>query len=247
MMQRRISLVVVAVAVLSVAACHSAYAQGQRGRGGRGGAGFGRGGDVATLAGIEAVQKEIKADADQVAAIDALREDMRGARGQRGGQQNLSREERQQLAQQREERAKAAREKIAGILKPEQMARLEQISLQVRNTQALADEDVAAKLKLSGDQKEKVAAAIQESNDKMQAQMRELFQGGDRAAMREKMAELRKEASESVLAHLTAEQKEQFEAMKGEPFEMPAGGFGRGGGGRRGQGGQGQGRPGRPE
>lgn len=243
-MQRRISLVIMAVAVLSVSVCHSTYAQGQRGRGGRG-AGFGRGGDVATLAGIEAVQKEIKASDEQVAAIAALREESRGARGQRGGQQNLSREERQQLAQ---ERAKAAREKIAGILKPEQMARLEQISLQVRNAQALADQAVAAKLKLSDDQKEKVAAAIQESSDKMRAQMRELFQGGDRGAMREKMAELRKEASESVLAHLTADQKEQFEAMKGEPFEMPAVGFGRGGGGgRRGQGGQGQGRPGRPE
>jgi hypothetical protein len=40
---------------------------------------------------------------------------------------------------------------------------------------------------------------------------------------------MRKESDEQVLAVLTEEQRKQFDEMKGEPFEMPEGGFGRGG------------------
>lgn len=77
----------------------------------------------------------------------------------------------------------------------------------------------------------------------------ELFQGGNREGIREKMQEMRKEAEGKVLAVLTGDQKKKFEEMKGEPFEMPQRTRTRGGG-RRGGGGQGEGggrgRPQRP-
>ncbi len=59
----------------------------------------------------------------------------------------------------------------------------------------------------------------------------------NRDQMREKMEQMRKESDEKFLALLTADQKAQFEKIKGAAFEMPEGAFGFGG--RQGRGGQG--------
>lgn len=119
------------------------------------------------------------------------------------------------------ERGKAVLGELAAILQPEQLARLKQINLQVRGFQALAEEEVAAELKLTDDQKQQLAA-IEEENA---AAMREVFtqareSGGDRQAVREKMDELRKAAGEKALAVLTAEQKAQFEKMQGPKADV---------------------------
>jgi hypothetical protein len=63
--------------------------------------------------------------------------------------------------------------------------------------------------------------------------MRELFQGGNREGAREKVQELRKQASEKATAVLTADQKAAFEKMKGSEFKMPEGAFGPPGGARK--------------
>jgi hypothetical protein len=89
----------------------------------------------------------------------------------------------------------------------------------------------------------------------MMTKVRELFQGGgDREKAREQFRKLREEAEAKVLAVLTSEQKEQFESLKGDSFEMPEGGVGFRRGGFRGRGGEGRpggregrGRPGGPE
>jgi Spy/CpxP family protein refolding chaperone len=228
-----------------------------QGRGGRGGPG-GRFGGVTELGllNVEAVQKELELLDDQIAQIRDLGDKLRGQRGDgdRPNFQDMTDEERQQFFEQRrkeaEETAQKAKTELKTILLDDQLARLQQIFVQVAGTQALTDADVAAKLGLSDDQKTKIAAARQEAQSNMREQMRELFQSDNREAAQAKIAELRKAADEKVLALLTDQQKQDFEALKGTPFEMPEGALfgGRGGfGGRRGGGGGGGDRPQRPE
>jgi len=132
----------------------------------------------------------------------------------------LSEEDRARFRAQAEERAKKEKDELAKILKPEQVKRLREIYIQVAGTSALSDSEVAAELKITDEQKQKISKAREESF----AGMRELFTGGgDREAARTKMEEMRKKADASVLAVLTEDQKKQFEEMKGKKFDLPEG------------------------
>lgn len=267
-MKRVCSAVAVMFVVMALASS-VAWAQ-PGGRGGRGGFGFGFGGfggspNLMDLAGIEAVQKEIEALDDQVAAIKKASEEARAAReaqrgqGQRPDFQNMSDAEREkamaEFRARREKETAAANEKLGKILLPHQVKRLNEISLQMRGTMALSDPKVAAELKISDEQKKKLEEVNNANMETMRKQMQELFQGGGRnqseearEQMRTKMQEMRKQAEEKVLAVLTADQKAQFAKMKGAEFKMPEGAFGFGRGGRGGEGGRagGKERPQRP-
>ena len=148
------------------------------------------------------------------------------------GRPQISDEDRARFREEAAARAKKEREELAKILKPEQLKRLTEIYIQQAGIAALQDTEVSEKLKITDDQKEKLAKVREEN----QAAMRDLFGGGDREAARTKMAELRKQNEEKTLAVLTEDQKKQFEEMKGKKFDMPEnagrGGFGRGGGDR---------------
>src|SRR5262249_19000190 len=92
------------------------------------------------------------------------------------------------------------------------------ISLQQRGVQAFMDSEVEKKLKLTGEQKDKLKT-IQEDATK---EMREIFQnaGADRAAAMEKIRTLRKESLDKASGVLTDEQKKTWKDMTGEPFEV---------------------------
>jgi len=252
-------MVLAAMAVV----CFATLAEAQPGRrqpGGRPGqggpmmmrGGFG-GGGLLGLVRIEPIQKEIELLDDQKAQIDKLAEQMRPQRGegeQRPDFRNMSDEERQkffaEMRKRFEERAKTANEELKKILLPHQVKRVEQIGLQFRGTRALTDPEIAEKLKLTDAQQKKIEETMAANRESMMTKVRELFQGGgDREKAREQLRKLREEADAKVLAVLTSEQKEQFEALKGEPFEMPEGGFGFRRGGSRGR--EGEGRSGGPE
>lgn len=254
---------------------------GQRGGPGRGGfQGPGGGGKLGLLR-VAEVKKELELIDEQNADIEKLGEELRAQRsGDRPDFQNLSQEEIQAaIAKRREERdalsdaerakqdeerraqqlaqQKEADAKLAEILLPHQMDRLSQIELQQQGIGALTTDPVVKELGLSDKAKADVAAAIQASRDKMRAKMQELFQGGgNREGFAEKFAAVRKEVEDEVLAKLTQGQRDKFAEMKGDPFEMPRGGFGgfggrggqggQGAGGRGGRGGEGGGRPQRP-
>ncbi len=250
---------------------------GGRGGGGFGGFGGGGGGDMTfTLLRVEAIQTELQVAPDQKEAITKLEEQSRSERGERidfGSIREMSDEERREFFEKRQkeqqERVAKMKEQLEEVLFPEQMERLEQIALQIRGIAALADEKVAAKLKITTEQKEKLTKVQEELRGSMGEKIRELFSGGNREGMREAMTKMREDMEKEVLAVLTSTQQKQFEEMKGEKFEMPEGGlFGRGGfgsgrggfggrggrggdgggpgGGRGGRGGRGGERPGRP-
>ena len=239
-MRFRCSSVLLAAAAV---VCFAAIAEAQPGRpGGRqrrpsfgGPGGFG-GMSLLMLARNEAVQKEIEIVDDQKAQIEKLVEQMRGQRGQRGGDRpnfrEMSEEQRQKFFQEmrerREKQVEEANEKLKKILLKPQVERLEEIRIQLMGLGALNDPEVAKKLKITEAQQEKMQEARESMRESMRTEMRELFRSGDRDKIREKMAGLRKKVEEKVLAVLDSGQKAQFEKIKGEPFEMPEGGlFGR--------------------
>lgn len=241
---------------LVVASTSVVQAQPGGGRGPRGGRGFGFGGPFGGGGGgqlmllrNEKVQKELEIVDDQKAEITKLAEDQdKLMREMFASFRDIPEDERQAKIEENrkkmEENAKAVREKVNEILEPRQVARLKEISLQMRGDGALADPEVAKELGLSEDQTKQLAEIRDESFEKS----RELFRPGadetEREEMRKKMEELRKETSQKTLAVLSPEQQEKFEKLKGKKTDLdlrtlfgPPGG----GRGRRGPGGGGGG------
>jgi hypothetical protein len=240
-----LSLAVFVVAGSFVTGSGMAWAQ-QQGQGGRrpGGFGGGPGGpggglDVFGLIGSEQVQKEIELIDAQKGDVQKLSDERREAmRGMFGNIRELPEAERQQKMAEMREKMEANRteytKKLADLLLPHQFERLQQISIQVRGASALSDPEVAGKLNLSDAQKSQLTE-LQEAN---RGEMQKLFEGarGDEAArqgMREKIELFRTQANEKAMAILTSEQRAQFEAMKGEKFELDMSQFQRGGPGGR--------------
>lgn len=165
--------------------------------------------------------------------------------GRRGGGGPPSPEDRARFEQQRAERAKEEKARLAEILLPEQMKRLNEIFVQVSGTGALEDEDIAKEIGINEAQKTKLQQVRDQNREAFGAAMREMFQGGGGGgggnfeANRAKMDELRKANDAKLLAVLSPDQQKKFEELKGKPFQMPEG-FGRGGPG--GPGGPGRGR-----
>ncbi len=225
----------------------------QRGPGGPGGGpggGFGRGGDITLgLLRVEEVRAELQIAPDQEEALTKLAEQARPERPD-ADFRSMSEEERtaffEKMRKQMEEKNAEMKDQLIEVLLPEQMDRLDEIALQVRGVQALSDDEVAGKLKITDAQKKELDKVREDLQTKMRDQMRELFASGDRDKMQEAFGTARKEMEDGILAVLSKDQQAEFEKMKGDPFEMPEG-FGRGGFGSRGGGGfggPGGGRPG---
>ncbi len=236
--------------VLVSASCTAIYAQGPGGGRGQGGGGFGggmRGGMFGSgLAGLLQIQ-EVEA---AVKLEDAQKTELREAReatqaelaklrpapregGNRGGFQPPSDEDRKKMEEIREE----AEKKLAEILDPVQFNRLLGIFAQQNTLQGLAHKLVAKEIGLSDDQ----VAKVKEIQEEVGAKNRELMSGGGGGGfnpeIRDKMTAAREEAETKALALLSQEQKDKFEALKGEKVDIRFGGG-------RGQGGPGQGGPG---
>jgi hypothetical protein len=134
------------------------------------------------------------------------------------------------------ERAREEKAKLAEILLPHQIQRLNEIFIQQAGATALFDEDVAQQLAINDGQKAKLTEARQANEETRREQFREAFQL-DENARRAKFEEIRKASDAKLIAVLTPDQQKKFEAMKGKPFAMPENAFrfgGPGGGpGRR--------------
>ena len=198
-------------ASLLVLSTGSAFAQ-QRGGGGMG--------QDAALLSNEGVQKELKLDTSQTEKVTALatqtREKMTAERQKLA---DLSQEERAEKSRQIGKSIHDDVKKSLGdILKPDQLKRYEQISLQTRGYQALADPEIQSKLKLSDDQKSKLKDLATAAQEKM-TELRPGFQS-DREGTMAKMAELRKDTMTKSAALLSESQKSTWKELTGEPFEV---------------------------
>lgn len=245
--------------------------RGQGGPGGRGGFNFGGpgggfgGGGLMGLVQMPEVQKEIKLTDDQKGLVETMAKDLRegGQRPDRESFANLSDEQRRarfdEMRKAAEERAKQAEEGLKAALDEPQFARLNELRIQNEVQRigvyvALGRTEVADQLKLSQDQKDKIAK-IAEANrpqfggrgpggpggQRPEGGQRPQGQDGQRPDFQAIAAEMRarrEKAEGEALAVLTADQKASFQKMQGAKFEFPAPQFGRG------PGGQGGGQPG---
>jgi hypothetical protein len=177
----------------------------------------------------EAVQKEIKLESKQTDAVGDLAAQMQSeAMEIMSGLQDLTEEERKEempnLMKMMAEKGKELQAKVDKLLNPAQAKRMKELSLQRRGMQALQDDEVIAALKLSDEQKKQLGE-IRDSAAKAQEEVMKAVisggGGGDRSAIQGKMEAMRKELGDKALAVLSAEQRDQFEKMKGAKFDFP--------------------------
>jgi len=189
-----------------------ALAQGQ-------GRGFGRGGNLAQLLGNSGVQKELKLDDQQGEKAKELGEKTNEKmREVRESLQGLDQDERRTKMQEINREMNASALKAVGeFLKPEQVARLKQISYQVRGAQAFSDPEVAKKLNLTDNQKGDIQTIVQES----MTEARTIFQDNqdDREAAMKKIQELNKQTLSKAEGKLNDEQQKTWKELVGAPFE----------------------------
>lgn len=219
----------------------------------RGGFGGGFGGlDRRTLlTRFDQVQKELKVTEAQKEQIEKLSEaDREQMRELFSSLRDLNEEDREKRFAELRKRGEEFEKKLLAILKPDQAQRLNEIFVQVRGVRALLDEQVAKELELTQGQKDKIAKAFEPGERPDFSALRDLSDEERRQRfeqMRERMEAERKKSEEQAVAVLNEVQKELWQLMQGEEFELDMrAGFGRFGG-RRGPGGPGdEGRPRRP-
>jgi hypothetical protein len=210
-----------------------------RGPGGRGfgGRGFGMGmGGPTALLNIPEVRTELNTTDEQNKEIDDVLAKVNEARGGFNPQdfQNLSDEERQkrmdEMRKKMEEANKAAEEKVGKILKPEQLARLNQLSLQ--RPGAITRPEVAKQLGLSQEQQDKIQKIQEESRPQGGGNFQNMTEE-ERQKFVAEANERREKAQADMLAVLTGEQKTKWTELQGKEFKFPAFGGPGGGGGQR--------------
>ena len=183
-------------------------------------------GSLLGLLRLEQVQKELKLNEEQLAKVKKVTEELTAEmRKQSTALREIEdREQRQakmtELADQYDQKA---REKLRDALAREQMTRLFQIRMQVREVlESLTSKYVADRLKLTDEQKKKLAKI----NKDVQAKRSELFRSMRDASQEQrteafqKYRKIRSDADKEALAVLTAEQNKAFEEMKGKKIEL---------------------------
>jgi hypothetical protein len=218
------SLLKIAMAVAVCATVSSAMAQRQGGGAGRG---AGQVNPIA-LAKAAEVQKDLELSTEQKDSIGKLEVEQVNFQDFQG--------DREGMVKKQTEIREAAQKKVDAILLPPQVERFAQIQLQLDGARALTTPKVAEKLKLTDEQKTKLAAVFPAAG----GGRGQGGGGGGGGATRE-------ERDASALEILTADQKTQFTAMQGKKIEIDRAALGGGFGGRGqgGPGGQGGGRRGK--
>jgi hypothetical protein len=202
------------MAALGLVAMLAGPASAQQGRGfGRGG-----GGNLAMLAANTGVMKELKLDDQQTEKAKDLAAKTREKMQETfQSLQGLEGEERQnKMREINKEMTESALKSLGEFLKPEQVARLKQISLQVRGPQAFTDSEVQKKLNLTDDQKKGIQSINEEARQQMPS--REDFQADREGAMK-KMQELNKQTLAKLETKLNDEQQKTWKELLGSPFE----------------------------
>ena len=112
---------------------------------------------------------------------------------------------------------------ISKVLNEKQFKRFKQIELQQRDVNAFKDEAVQKSLKVTSDQAKSINSLIENS----EKEIAEMFKGGFDMGTFEKIANVRKDTKDKVLAVLTKDQRKAWREMIGEEFKLQQfGGFG---------------------
>ncbi|MCH5377937.1 MAG: Spy/CpxP family protein refolding chaperone [Planctomycetes bacterium] len=223
----RISRLPVLMVAMMLAAAFASSAMAQAPEGSRRGAD--RGASRSSLIGLlrsEQVQKELKLTDEQLAKVREVSEALGTEMREQFAAVRAIDDREQQRAKMnelRDEFDSKAREKLRDVLSREQMMRLYQVRMQVRPVvDSLDSRFVAGRLKLTDDQKAKLAEVgkeVQAKLSELYGQMRDASEQ-QRSELFQKFRNIRSEGDEKALGVLTDEQKKAFEEMKGEKIEL---------------------------
>ncbi|MGE3804147.1 MAG: hypothetical protein AB7K24_05695 [Gemmataceae bacterium] len=152
------------------------------------------------------IQEELKLTDDQVAKVTDELKKGRGAIGPV--------KDRDEYIKKMKEMAEAQDKAIAGILKPEQVKRLDQIDMQ---RQGLQSPKAIEALKITDDQQTKIREIQAESFK----ERRDIFKNGAQKGeeLQKKIAEHMEKTAEKMSGVLTPEQKAKWKDLTGEPFK----------------------------
>jgi len=197
-----------------------------------GGFGFGVRSKVSMIR-LAQVQNELQlTDAQKTKVGEVLKSHQKRIRGLYGGLRGLKVDERRKkLTEIRKKMRTASAEAdkaIDGVLKPEQTRRLGEILLQLQGLRALRDGSVVKRLKLTAEQKTKIADLFKSQTTRQQELYRGLRAKGltpdqrrkKYKELRDKRQKLAKETEQKVTAVLTEQQQAQLKKMKGKEFKL---------------------------
>ena len=209
---------VLAVAIVAAAQDQQPARRARRGRG--------TPSTLLALVSLEQVQKDMKLNEEQIGKVKKVVETLTAEMRKEYGALREIKDRAKRTAKMTEMRKQfdgKARKQLSAAVSSEQMTRLYQIRLQVRSAlESLSEKDVAGNLKLTDEQKNKLAGITKD----MRAERTKLF-SSMRDATREKRSEayakyrkLRADADKKALEVLTAAQKKTFEELKGKAIKL---------------------------
>jgi hypothetical protein len=204
-----------------------------------GGFGFGGGGSPTFLVQNKAVQDELKMTEAQVTKIQewgkeffSKQREIFEKEGIEFGKGGFTPEMREKLAAVNVKVTKVAYKDLEGILKPEQVERVKQISRQAAGVTAFQDAEVAEKLKLTDQQKGSIKGIVAEFQKDQQEVLgigkgkgkgggfgKGGFDPEKMAANQAKVQKLQKEAVAKVQDLLNNDQKKAWQEITGAPFD----------------------------
>jgi hypothetical protein len=112
-----------------------------------------------------------------------------------------------------------AKSNLSGVLKKEQLTRLDQIVLQAQGPEALCLPGVAQRLTLSSSQKQEIRETIESRRKELQELFEQVTKGTDKDPQ-EKVAKIRAAEQEQLLLILTESQQKQWAAMLGKSIDL---------------------------
>lgn len=110
---------------------------------------------------------------------------------------------------------------LESVLLPHQLDRLQEILIQMRGIDVLEDPQIAKRLGLTSQQTSSLTSVRTEMAQKLSSGVA----NSDLKVARDRLAAMRREREEKLLAILNSNQRKQFEAIQGEPFDFEAAGL----------------------
>jgi len=169
-----------------------------------------------------AVQKEIMLTQDQIDSIYEIAEDYQldiysEMANDFSESFDQSQGEWQRIMELAQKLLPKYQDRLRAILQPEQVKRLEQITLQASGISAFKNEMVIKALEITKEQQEKLSAIEASYNQKRRELRQEDVSQEER---RSKTGELNKKQNEEMMQILSEDQKRKLEEIKGSEFEM---------------------------
>jgi hypothetical protein len=172
----------------------------------------------------KSVQKEMKVNDEQLKKIDALTRVL-------SKQRNIEVAKLQRMPVSREERRAKMRDLtweihdaevkiMSDFLKPEQVKRFEQITVQHAGLFAFSIPPVQRRLKLTEQQLTKVTIVRDEASQRDGSRTELLEKSAKDPEAKKKAAEVEKQTMEKIVALMSDEQKATWKDLTGEPFEV---------------------------